>query len=63
MLRPRRWNLEWTYLNYADPSQDSLSSYGTENIKKMRNVAAKYDPDRVFQRLCPGGYKLSAVTI
>lgn len=24
-------NVEWTYLNYADPSQDPLSCYGVEN--------------------------------
>lgn len=54
-------NLEWTYLNYADSSQDVLASYGAENLKKMKAVAAKYDPDQVFQKLCPGGFKLSKV--
>jgi hypothetical protein len=54
-------NLEWTYLNYADRSQDPIKSYGKESIKKMREVAAKYDPRQVFQKLCPGGYKISDV--
>ncbi|KAK5633004.1 hypothetical protein RRF57_008718 [Xylaria bambusicola] len=40
-------------------SQDALASYGPENVKKMREAANKYDPGRVFQKLCPGGWKLS----
>lgn len=54
-------NLEWTYLNYADKSQNPLGSYGTENIKKMKDAAAKYDPEQVFQNLVPGGFKISDV--
>ncbi|KAK3307410.1 uncharacterized protein B0T15DRAFT_492889 [Chaetomium strumarium] len=53
--------LEWRYLNYADKSQDPLATYGEANLRLMREVAAKYDPDGVFQRLCPGGFKLSEV--
>lgn len=56
-------NLEWVYLNYADKSQDPLGSYGVENVKKLKEVAAKYDPDQVFQKLCPGGFKISGVKI
>ncbi|KAI0198820.1 FAD-binding domain-containing protein [Astrocystis sublimbata] len=48
----------WLYMNYADKSQDVLASYGPENVKKLIEVADKYDPDRVFQKLCPGGWKL-----
>ncbi|KAK7756327.1 hypothetical protein SLS62_001553 [Diatrype stigma] len=51
----------WIYLNYASPDQDVLRSYGPENVRRMRDAAAKYDPDGVFQRLCPGGFKISAV--
>ncbi|RYP24613.1 hypothetical protein DL765_000439 [Monosporascus sp. GIB2] len=52
-------NLEWTYLNYADGSQDPLASYGPENVRLMADVAAKYDPEGVFQTLSSGGFKLS----
>lgn len=52
-------NQEWTYLNYADKSQNPLASYGAENVKKMKDASAKYDPNQVFQTLCPGGYKVS----
>jgi hypothetical protein len=57
----KRGNLEWVYLNYADSSQDPLGSYGEENIRKMKEAAAKYDPQQVFQNLCPGGFKISHV--
>ncbi|KAF3025040.1 hypothetical protein E8E14_014367 [Neopestalotiopsis sp. 37M] len=56
-------NLKWIYLNYADPSQDVLKSYGVENLKKIKAAAAKYDPDQVFQKLCPGGFKISKVDV
>ena len=56
-------NLEWTYLNYADRSQDPLINYGLENVRFMKDVAAKYDPDQVFQTLCSGGFKVSNVKL
>jgi hypothetical protein len=54
-------NMEWVYLNYADKGQDPLGSYGAENIQKMKDTAMKYDPHEVFQKLCPGGFKISKV--
>jgi hypothetical protein len=55
--------LPWVYMNYADKSQQPLASYGLENVKKLRNAAAKYDPGEVFQKLCPGGFKISDVKL
>ncbi|KAL9110010.1 MAG: hypothetical protein Q9227_005349 [Pyrenula ochraceoflavens] len=55
--------LPWVYMNYADKSQQPLASYGLENVKKMKEVAAKYDPKEVFQKLCPGGFKISDVKL
>lgn len=55
--------IDFVYLNYADPSQAPLASYGEDNIKFMKDVAAEYDPQGVFQKLCPGGYKLSDVQL
>lgn len=49
------------YLNYCDGSQDPLGSYGVENIRKMKEAAAKYDPAGVFQTKVPGGFKISKV--
>lgn len=52
--------IPWIYLNYAHSSQDVMQSYGVRNVSMMRETAAKYDPEGVFQRLCPGGFKLPA---
>ena len=51
----------FVYLNYAHPSQEVLRSYGPENVRRMKEAAAKYDPAGVLQRLCPGGFKISAL--
>jgi len=51
----------WRYLNYADHSQAVLESYGAENVQKIRDAAAAYDPTGVFQTLVPGGFKISQV--
>lgn len=49
----------YLYLDYADASQNPLASYGAESVKKMKAASKKYDPNGVFQRLVPGGFKLS----
>ncbi|KAI0141245.1 hypothetical protein GGR57DRAFT_520571 [Xylariaceae sp. FL1272] len=51
----------WLHLNWAGPEQKVLQSYGIENVEKMRLTAKKYDPNGVFQRLCPGGFKIADV--
>ncbi len=56
-------NAAWTYLNYADGSQDPLASYGLQNVGFMKKVAARYDPAQVFQTLCRGGFKVSGVRL
>ncbi|KAI1393317.1 FAD binding domain-containing protein [Hypoxylon trugodes] len=54
-------DIDFVYLNYADASQDPLGSYGADNIQHIRDVAAKYDPNEVFQKRIPGGFKISRV--
>jgi hypothetical protein len=54
-------NLDWLHINYANETQDVLGSYGAENVKKMKEVAFKYDPQQIFQNLCPGGFKVSGM--
>lgn len=51
-------SVEYRYINYADASQDVLSSYGEENVRTMLAVSRKYDPKGVFQARAPGGFKL-----
>ncbi|EEB94796.1 hypothetical protein MPER_06334 [Moniliophthora perniciosa FA553] len=48
----------WLYLNYALPWQPVYESFGAANHQKMKDLKAQYDPENVFGRLWPGGYKL-----
>ena len=52
---------DWLYLNYAHPSQKVPEGYGSDNVARIREAAARYDPEGVFQKLCPGRFKISAV--
>ncbi|RWA09907.1 hypothetical protein EKO27_g5217 [Xylaria grammica] len=51
-------SLDWRYLNYANGDQDPIASYGREAVEQMRAVAAKYDPEGVFQELRMSGFKI-----
>ena len=53
--------LPYRYSNYASRDQDPLSSYGAESVARLKSIAAKYDPDGVFQKLQNGGWLLSKV--
>jgi hypothetical protein len=50
----------YSYLNYADKTEPVIEQYGVENVAFLRNVSRKYDPQSVFQKLVPGGFKLGA---
>ncbi|KJK68503.1 FAD binding domain protein [Aspergillus parasiticus SU-1] len=52
-------HLPYLYSNYASRDQDPLASYGVENAKRLKEIALKYDPDGVFQKLQNGGWLLS----
>lgn len=49
---------KYIYMNYAGPYQNVVPGYGDANLAKLKKVAKKYDPQAVFQKLQPGGYKL-----
>jgi hypothetical protein len=53
--------VDYLYLNYADKDQDPLTGYGADQVAFMKDVASKYDPSGVYQRLLPGGFKVSRV--
>ncbi|KUJ15927.1 FAD-binding domain-containing protein [Mollisia scopiformis] len=48
----------YLYMNYAFSHQDPISSYGAVNKAKLQEISSKYDPEGMFQRGCPGGFKL-----
>jgi FAD/FMN-containing dehydrogenase len=50
--------MPWLYLNYALPWQKVYESFGDANHQKMKDVKKRYDPNNVFGRLWPGGFKL-----
>lgn len=50
---------DFQYLNYAFEDLDPIGSYGPDNVRKIKEVSAKYDPLGVFQKLVPGGFKLA----
>lgn len=49
---------DYLYMNYASQFQDPLRSYGANSIARLTEVAKKFDPDAVFQKLQPGHFKL-----
>ncbi|KPM38571.1 hypothetical protein AK830_g7988 [Neonectria ditissima] len=51
----------WRFLNYVNPAQDPIKSYGEDNVQFLKDVAAKYDPQGVFQTRVSGGFKVSRV--
>ena len=54
-------DVDFVYLNYADASQDPLGSYGSENMRFMKDGAEEYDPNGFWQERVPGGFKISRV--
>ncbi|KAL8376544.1 hypothetical protein RB595_007577 [Gaeumannomyces hyphopodioides] len=51
---------EWQYINYVDPTQDAVDSYGPDNVAFLKQVSAKYDPKGFFQKQQGGGIRLPA---
>lgn len=49
------------YANYAEASQDVWSGYGEENLKRLKKVQRRVDPDGVFVKggLAGVGFKLN----
>lgn len=50
---------EWIYMNYASQFQNVIAGYGAENKARLQKIAAKYDPQGVWQTLQPGYFKLT----
>lgn len=46
------------YLNYADGGQDVIEGYGPENKAHLQATSRAYDPQGLFQKAVPGGFKL-----
>lgn len=51
---------KFLYMNDANPSQDVFGTYPPENLQRLKSIRAKYDPDRVYTDLMPGGWKVDS---
>lgn len=49
---------DYLYLNFAAWFQDPFAGYGREQVRKLRHVAKKYDPEGFFQKQVYRGFKL-----
>lgn len=59
LLKKRGLFLGTKMMNDAGDAQNVLESYGEENLKRLKDVSAKYDPLGVFQKLQNNGFLLS----
>ena len=48
----------YKYLNYCADWQRPFEDYGEQNLRFLREVSRKYDPEGMFQKGCTGGFKL-----
>jgi hypothetical protein len=58
LARDRDLLLDFILPTFAGKKQNVMRSYGEDNVRKMKEVAAKYDPDGVFQKLQNDGFLL-----
>ena len=49
------------FMNDANHAQNVLSSYGPENLARLKAVSQTYDKKQVFQRLQHNGFLLRNV--
>ncbi|CAJ2503964.1 Uu.00g113580.m01.CDS01 [Anthostomella pinea] len=49
------------YLNYAAGFQHPVASYGGMGVERLHAASRRFDPDGLFQKGVPGGWKLPAL--
>lgn len=52
----------YIFTNYGYYKDDVLASYGKNSVQKMWEVSKRYDPNGLFQKAMPGGFKLPRVS-
>lgn len=50
----------YIFTNYGYSKDDVIAGYGEESASKLRATSEKYDPEGMFQKGVPGGFKLRA---
>ncbi|KAF2972752.1 hypothetical protein GQX73_g789 [Xylaria multiplex] len=61
LSKERGLDLPFIFMNDASQDQNPLTSYGSENILRLKDISKKYDKKQVFQKLQNGGFLLSKV--
>ena len=51
--------LPYLFMNDASRDQNPLASYGETNLQRLKEIAAKYDPEQLFQTVQNNGFLLS----
>lgn len=49
----------YIFTNYGYSNDDVMAGYGSENLARLRDTSQKYDPEGIFQKAVPGGFKLA----
>jgi FAD/FMN-containing dehydrogenase len=49
----------YIFTNYAYHKDRVMAGYGQESLARLREVSKKYDPEGLFQKGVPGGFKVS----
>lgn len=57
----RGLNVSHIFMNDAARDQNPIATYGSENVQRLKKIAAKYDPGQVFQVLQNDGFLLRKV--
>ncbi|KAF6798760.1 FAD binding domain-containing protein [Colletotrichum musicola] len=50
----------YLYLNDAGKSQPVFEGYDPANLRRLRRIRHKYDPERIYTDQMPGGFKVEA---
>lgn len=53
----------YLYLNDADVDQPVFEGYAPENVQRLKQIRAKYDPAKTFTTQMPGGFKVENVSV
>ncbi|KAF3061308.1 Bifunctional solanapyrone synthase [Daldinia childiae] len=48
----------YIFANYAYEEDDVIAGYGQESVAMLKETSKKYDPEGIFQKGTPGGFKL-----
>lgn len=52
-------HVDYLFMNYASQFQDVISSYGAENVRRLRVASYNDDPEQFLEKLQPGYFKLN----